>query len=143
MTPEPSTPAPLLISSFSDTSYSKELCLLSHVLTTALAGDKVSVYNAIEDFGKNLDSSGLWLKVAGGNKAEVLSAVVCREPLCGNILEIGTYCGYSAIRMAIVCPGVRIISLEVYPRHVLIKRPVCICMLDSYCRCVDRSTYSQ
>ena len=52
--------------------YSKELHLLAHVLATARAGHPASVCKAIEDFGEEV----LWLKVAGGSKAEVLSAVL-------------------------------------------------------------------
>merc|ERR1711904_555726 len=65
-----------------------------------------------------------YFKVAGGSKAEVLSAAVCRAPARGSILEIGTYCGYSAIRMAMACPGVRIITLEADPAHMVIARNV-------------------
>ena len=103
--------------------YSKELGLLSHVLATACAGDPASVCRAVENFGEEvLGSSDLWLKVAGGVKAEVLTAAVCMAPSQGSILEIGTYCGYSAIRMAMACPGARIVTLEVDPVHVVIAR---------------------
>jgi hypothetical protein len=30
----------------------------------------------------------------------------------GSILEIGTYCGYSALRMAMAAPNCRVVSLE-------------------------------
>jgi len=64
----------------------------------------------------------LWLKVAGGSKADVLVAAVCVAPLRGAILEIGTYCGYSATRMATACPGVRIVTFEVDPIHAIIAK---------------------
>ena len=96
---------------------------MEHVFDMARPGDPASVCKVIEDFGEDvLGSSGLWLKVAGGSKAEVLSAAVCRAPSRGSILEIGTYCGYSAIRMAMACPGVCIITLEVDPAHMVIAR---------------------
>ena len=60
--------------------------------------------------------------MAGGSKAEGLSAAVRRAPSHGSILEIGTYCGYSAIRMAMTYPGVRIMTLEVDPAHMVIAR---------------------
>jgi len=71
--------------------------------------------------GEVLGPSGQWLKVAGGTKASVLSAAVSQAP-AGSILEIGAYCGYSAIRMAMACPGTRIATLEVNPAHVVIAR---------------------
>lgn len=40
----------------------------------------------------------------------------------GSILEIGTYCGYSALRMAMALPGARVVSLEVDPAHMVIAR---------------------
>ncbi len=49
--------------------------------------------------------SGLFLKVASGGKAEVLSAAVHRAPVNGSILEIGAYCGYSATLIAILAGG--------------------------------------
>lgn len=107
------------------TPYSKELRLLAHVLETARFGDAEAVCEAMERFGEDvLSPSGQWLKIAGDVKADVLAHAVRRAPDRGSILEIGTYCGYSAIRMALACPGVRIVSLEVDPAHVVIARNV-------------------
>jgi len=105
------------------TPYSKELRLLAHVLETATPGDPLSVCEAIESFGKNvLNPGGQWLKVAGDAKAVVLTSAMRGKPKQGSILEIGCYCGYSAIRMAMALPGVRIVTLEVDPAHVVIAR---------------------
>lgn len=91
----------------------------------ARAGDPASVCKAIEDFGEEvLPLSESWLKMAGGSKSEVLSAAMCRAPSRGSILEIGTYCGYSAIQMSMVCPDVCIITLEADPAHMVIARNV-------------------
>lgn len=107
------------------TPYWKELRLLAHVLNTARRGDPGSVCAAIETFGEDvLNPSGLWLKVAGGGKADVLAAGVRRAPPKGSILEIGTYCGYSALRMATARPGTRIVTLEVDPAHMVIARNI-------------------
>jgi len=107
------------------TPYSKELRLLSHVLANARRGDAASVCRAIETFGEDvLGPSGQWLKVAGGNKADVLEAAVQKAPKGGSVLEIGTYCGYSAIRMAMARPNTRIVTLEVDPAHMVIARNV-------------------
>merc|ERR1712224_293424 len=76
-----------------------------------------------EYFGeKVLGPSGLFLKVAGGSKAEVVTAAVRRAPSQGSILEIGTYCGFSAMLIAIACPGVHIVTLEMDPAQVVIAR---------------------
>lgn len=105
------------------TPYSKELRLLTHVLETAIPGDAASVCNAIEHFGTAiLNPSGQWLKVAGDAKAVVLTSAMRGKPPRGCILEIGCYCGYSAIRMSMALPGVRIVTLEVDPAHVVIAR---------------------
>ena len=67
--------------------------------------------------------------MAGQLDAQLFTALAQPAgPLCdivpsrGSILEIGTYCGYSAIRMAMACPGVPIISLEADPGHVIMAR---------------------
>eukprot|EP00747_Dinoflagellata_sp_TGD_P114049 gnl/TRDRNA2_/TRDRNA2_171853_c5_seq1.p1 gnl/TRDRNA2_/TRDRNA2_171853_c5~~gnl/TRDRNA2_/TRDRNA2_171853_c5_seq1.p1 ORF type:complete len:162 (+),score=21.62 gnl/TRDRNA2_/TRDRNA2_171853_c5_seq1:418-903(+) len=61
--------------------YSKEWHLLAYAVTTAGTGDPASVCKTIESFGEEvLGSSTLWLKVAGGNKAAVLSSAVCTAP---------------------------------------------------------------
>eukprot|EP00747_Dinoflagellata_sp_TGD_P095470 gnl/TRDRNA2_/TRDRNA2_166478_c2_seq3.p1 gnl/TRDRNA2_/TRDRNA2_166478_c2~~gnl/TRDRNA2_/TRDRNA2_166478_c2_seq3.p1 ORF type:complete len:445 (-),score=59.94 gnl/TRDRNA2_/TRDRNA2_166478_c2_seq3:34-1368(-) len=105
--------------------YAKELNLLQHVLSVAKPGDPASVCKAIEDFGEEVVcKSGLWLKVAGGSKAEVLKAAARRAPSHGSILEIGTYCGYSAIRLATACPGTSVVTLEADPAHVIIARNI-------------------
>ena len=101
----------------------KELSLLMHVSATTLAGDPASVCRSVEDFGEQvLGRCGSFLKVAGGSKAEVLTAAMRRAPSRGSILEIGTYCGFSAIRMATACRGVLIVTLEIDPAIVVIAR---------------------
>lgn len=107
------------------TTHAKELRLLEHVLSSATAGDASSVCEAIERFGEEvLGTSTSWLKVAGGAKAKVLTEAVRGTPPGGEVLEIGAYCGYSAIRMAMVLPSTRIHTLEVDPVHVIIARNV-------------------
>ncbi|CAE8708402.1 unnamed protein product [Polarella glacialis] len=105
------------------TPYSKELRLLAHVFENARAGDPISVCDAIEHFGEEvLNPAGQWLKVAGRHKATILEHAMREAPRGGSILEIGAYCGYSAIRMALALPGARIVTLEVDPAHVVIAR---------------------
>lgn len=107
------------------TPYSKELRLLAYVLEKATPGDPRSVVDAVERFGKEvLNPGGQWLKVAGDAKAVVLTSAMRGKPKEGSILEIGCYCGFSAIQMAMAIPDVRIVTLEVDPAHVVIARNV-------------------
>ncbi|CAE8623136.1 unnamed protein product, partial [Polarella glacialis] len=109
-------PAPVSVG----TPYAKELGLLRHVLETAHAGDPASVVAAVESFGQG--ALNLWLKVAGGSKASALTAAVAGAPPGGRVLEIGTYCGFSSICMAMRLPGVKISTLELDPMHMVVAR---------------------
>jgi predicted O-methyltransferase YrrM len=81
----------------------------------------VSVCEAVEHFGEEvLGRRGLWLKIAGGNKADVLGVATRKAPSNGGVVEIEAYCGYSALRLAMARPGVHITTLEVDPVHVVI-----------------------
>lgn len=106
--------------------YSKEMRLLAYVLAHGKKGDPASICQAIEAYGEeSLANTGAWLKIAGDTKTDVLNAVVSvHAPKRGSILEVGCYCGYSSIRQAIACPGVRIITLEADPAHMIIARNV-------------------
>jgi len=105
--------------------YQKEQRLLQYVLDNASPGDPASVCAAIEKFGEGvLGPTGSWLKIAGDAKARVLESAILSAPRGGSILEIGTYCGFSSIRMSMALPGVKITSLEVDPVHVIIARNV-------------------
>ncbi|CAE7322574.1 COMT [Symbiodinium natans] len=105
--------------------YSKELRLLSHVLRTATAGSPQSVCESIEGFGSRmLGQSRSWLKLAGGSKAPVLTCASQAAPPHTAVLEIGTYCGYSSLRLALAVPGAKIATADVDPAHVLIARNV-------------------
>mmetsp|Transcript_84041 Transcript_84041/g.160542 ORF Transcript_84041/g.160542 Transcript_84041/m.160542 type:complete len:389 (+) Transcript_84041:758-1924(+) len=107
--------------------HEKELRLLAHVLSTATAGDAESVCKAVEVFGCDvLVPAGQWLKVAGGPKSEILMHAICAAPTNNDdeckILEVGTYCGYSAVQLARARPGSKIITLEADPARVIIAR---------------------
>ncbi|CAJ1428059.1 unnamed protein product [Effrenium voratum] len=97
--------------------------LLAHVFEQAAPGDAAGCCDAIERFGEDvLNPAGQWLKVAGRHKTTVLTKAMQACPSSGSILEIGTYCGYSALRMALAVPGKRVVSLEVDPAHMVIAR---------------------
>ncbi|CAK9117750.1 unnamed protein product [Durusdinium trenchii] len=102
--------------------YAKEIRLMEHILETAVQGDPASVCDAFESFGLNMSgTSKAWLKLAAGEKAQVLVAAACCAP-AGLMLEIGTYCGHSAIRLAAARPDSRVVTLEVDPVHAIIAR---------------------
>eukprot|EP00931_Biecheleriopsis_adriatica_P124187 TRINITY_DN9929_c1_g1_i1.p1 TRINITY_DN9929_c1_g1~~TRINITY_DN9929_c1_g1_i1.p1 ORF type:complete len:830 (+),score=177.74 TRINITY_DN9929_c1_g1_i1:144-2492(+) len=105
--------------------YAKELRLLKHVLETAKSGDQASVCAAIESFGSSvLSTSRSWLKVVGDRKANILTAAACGAPPLTRVLEIGCYCGYSALRLAAALPATQVITMDVDPAHVLITRNI-------------------
>uniref|UniRef100_A0A7S4RAM3 catechol O-methyltransferase n=1 Tax=Alexandrium monilatum TaxID=311494 RepID=A0A7S4RAM3_9DINO len=109
--------------------YSKELRLLAHVLRTAVPGDVDSVCAAVETFGEEkLPGTSHWLKIAGGTKAGLLVTCARRAPRDGFVLEVGTYCGYSAARLAAARASGRpprgplVVTLEVDAAHAIVAR---------------------
>lgn len=76
---------------------SKAASLLPFVLARAPSGDAMAVCMAIEDFSTEvLRPSRQWLKIAGGPKADTITAAFGTAPENGTLLEIGTYFGYSS-----------------------------------------------
>ncbi|CAE8646694.1 unnamed protein product [Polarella glacialis] len=119
--------------------YQRELALLRHVLAKAKPGNAASAAAAVDDFGRELGEAGGWAKFAGGSKAAVLLAAMQGGPpadhastsetatgthtgISAGVLEIGTYCGNSALRLAAALPGVRVTTLELDPVLVAIAR---------------------
>lgn len=108
--------------------HEKELRLLAHVLKYAQAGDAASVCREIERFGREvLAPTGQWLKIAGAEKADILVEALRTAPTTGmpgtcRVLEVGTYCGYSAMRMASSRPSCSVVSIEADPACVAIAR---------------------
>jgi len=118
--------------------HEKELRLLEHVLSTAQAGNVPSICEAVETFGhKILEPSGQWLKIAGDEKAEVLVRTVSEAPTgkdgIKRVLEVGTYCGYSSLRIATGASSMRadlaipkchtqVLTLDSDPARVIIAR---------------------
>jgi len=98
----------------------KEMQLLYRVL--AAPRDAESACAAIERFAEQLIAGGQWLKVAAGGKATVLENCARIAPE-GDVLEVGTYVGYSALRIASAVPA-KVLSLEVSAAHAVIAREV-------------------
>lgn len=110
--------------------YAKEQRLLRHVLAIAPADDAEASCEAVEVFGCDLlPETKHWLKIAGGPKNAVLTEALERAPE-GTVLEVGTYCGYSAARFAIgrIARGHRcelepcVVSVELDLAHAAIAR---------------------
>ncbi|MEV0296854.1 O-methyltransferase [Nocardia sp. NPDC050710] len=98
----------------------REQALLEHVLATVTAGDTDGVITAIDDFARR---RSLLMNV-GDEKGALLDAAVRRaEPAV--LLELGTYCGYSAIRIGRAMPErARLVSIETSPANAEIARAI-------------------
>ena len=98
----------------------REDAVANAVLTKARKGDLADAIRVIDDFGYN---ESLLMNV-GDEKGEILDAAVRRaEPR--RILELGTYCGYSALRIARAMPaGARLHSIEFLAANADIARRI-------------------
>jgi catechol O-methyltransferase len=98
----------------------REEALARHVLETAPAGDLAAAVQAVDDFCYRQS----FMINVGDEKGEILDDAVTRaQPRL--LLELGTYCGYSALRTARVMPeGARLVSLEFNPANARIARRV-------------------
>eukprot|EP01018_Ginkgo_biloba_P022012 Gb_28255 [translate_table: standard] len=86
----------------------RERALLDYVLHNAEKSNPESVLNAIDNYTKHT-----WLMNIGHEKGSILDAAAQKfDPRVA--LELGTYCGYSAIRIAskMTKPESKLISLE-------------------------------
>jgi catechol O-methyltransferase len=98
----------------------REEALAEYVVANARQGDPEDVVRVIDDFSVN---RSMMINV-GDEKGEILDRAV-RRASPRLILELGTYCGYSALRMARVVPaGARIYSLEFLPANAEIARRI-------------------
>lgn len=77
----------------------REEALADHVTAHARAGDIDDAIRVIDDFCYHRSV----LMNVGDEKGELLDQAV-REAQPGRLLELGTYCGYSALRIARVMP---------------------------------------
>jgi catechol O-methyltransferase len=89
----------------------REAALADHVLSNAAPGDVDDAIRAIDDF---CYSRSLMINV-GDEKGEILDAAIQRvEPR--RVLELGTYCGYSALRTVRAMPDeAHVYSIEFSP----------------------------
>ncbi|KAE8634782.1 hypothetical protein XENTR_v10002436 [Xenopus tropicalis] len=96
----------------------KEQRMLDFVVENAVRGDPQSVVDTIDNFCRNKE----WAMNVGDEKGLILDEVVKEtDPLM--VVELGTYCGYSAVRIArLLKPGARILTMEMNPVHASVAR---------------------
>ena len=98
----------------------REEALAAHVLAHARPGDLDEAIRVIDDF---CVTRSVMMNV-GDEKGEILDHAVQRVSP-GLLLELGTYCGYSGLRMARVMPeGARFCSIEFSPANADIARRI-------------------
>jgi catechol O-methyltransferase len=98
----------------------REEALAEYVLANAEPGDPEDVIRVIDEFCLN---RSVMINV-GDEKGEILDRAV-RRASPRLLLELGTYCGYSALRMSRVMPaGARLCSIEFSPDNAAIARRI-------------------
>jgi len=98
----------------------REDALADHVVEHARSGDADDVIRTIDEFAR----SRIFLMNVGDRKGALLDAAV-RRASPGLVLELGAYCGYSALRMAhVLPPGGRVVSVEASPDNAAVARRV-------------------
>jgi len=98
----------------------REEALAEYVVANARQGDAEDVVRVIDEFCMR---RSVMINV-GDEKGEILDRAV-RRASPRLLLELGTYCGYSALRMAQVMPaGARVCSIEFSPENAAIARRI-------------------
>jgi catechol O-methyltransferase len=98
----------------------RELALARHVEAEARLRDPDDVIRVIDDFAYHRS----FLINIGDEKGMILDAAIRRiKPR--QLLELGTYCGYSALRAARMMPeGARLVSIEFNAENAAIARRI-------------------
>ncbi|XP_064128636.1 catechol O-methyltransferase isoform X1 [Loxodonta africana] len=97
---------------------SKEQRILRYVQQHAQPGDPQSVLDTIDTYCSQKE----WAMNVGDKKGLIVDEVVQeRRPMV--LLELGAYCGYSAVRMArLLQPGARLLTIELNPVYASITQ---------------------
>ena len=90
--------------------------LATYVLERARSGDVADVIRVIDEYCYQKS----FLINVGDEKGAILDEAI-RRARARRVLEIGAYCGYSALRMAAAAPEARIISIEFNPANAEIS----------------------
>lgn len=85
----------------------REAKLADYVEANAMPGDAADAIRVIDEFAYNES----FLINVGDEKGKILDDAVRRADAM-RILELGTYCGYSSLRMAVTAPDAHIYSIE-------------------------------
>jgi catechol O-methyltransferase len=98
----------------------REAALAGHVLAHARPGDVDDAIRVVDNFCRDYS----YLINVGDEKGAILDEAV-RRVRPRRLLELGTYCGYSALRMARVMPSdARLYSIEFNPANAEIARRI-------------------
>lgn len=92
----------------------KELRLLEH-LSKLSDPDAVQILASIEDFSKE----NRWLKVAGGEKGQILESIISPGD---RVLEVGSYIGFTALRLA--QHGCEVVTIEADPLNAAVAQEI-------------------
>nr|XP_054097845.1 catechol O-methyltransferase isoform X3 [Callithrix jacchus] len=96
----------------------KEQRILHHVLQHAERGNAQSVLEAIDTYCEQKE----WAMNVGDKKGKIVDAVI-QEYQPSVLLELGAYCGYSAVRMArLLSPSARLLTIELSPAYAAITQ---------------------
>nr|AME15628.1 catechol-O-methyltransferase [Heteropneustes fossilis] len=94
--------------------------ILKAVQKNATKGNPESVITAIDYFCSHSE----WAMNVGDEKGSILDSVVT-EVNPGAVLELGTYCGYSTVRIArLLSPGTKLITVEFNPTYAAVARQI-------------------
>lgn len=97
-----------------------EEALAAYVVTHARQGDVADVIRVIDDFCYH----HRFMINVGDEKGKILDETI-RRVRPRRLLELGTYCGYSALRMVSVMPNdARLYSIELSPVNAQIARRI-------------------
>eukprot|EP00735_Rhodelphis_limneticus_P015325 TRINITY_DN954_c0_g1::TRINITY_DN954_c0_g1_i1::g.15922::m.15922 TRINITY_DN954_c0_g1::TRINITY_DN954_c0_g1_i1::g.15922 ORF type:complete len:264 (-),score=66.91,sp/O88587/COMT_MOUSE/48.42/1e-72,Methyltransf_3/PF01596.12/1.8e-23,Methyltransf_24/PF13578.1/2.1e-12,Methyltransf_18/PF12847.2/0.00033,Methyltransf_26/PF13659.1/0.0078,Methyltransf_15/PF09445.5/0.087,Methyltransf_31/PF13847.1/0.09 TRINITY_DN954_c0_g1_i1:47-838(-) len=94
--------------------------VLRYVFENAKEGDPESVMSAIDHFGSTQD----WMMNVGDVKGQIVDSAL-RNATPAISLELGTYCGYSAVRNGRLLPaGSKYYSIDIDPFHAAIATKI-------------------
>ncbi|XP_044131508.1 catechol O-methyltransferase-like isoform X2 [Bufo gargarizans] len=98
--------------------HTKEQRVLQYVLENATRGDPQSVIDNIDQYCHKKE----WAMNVGDQKGLILDNIV-KETNPNVCLELGTYCGYSAVRIArLLKPGTRFFTVEFNPAFAAVAK---------------------
>ncbi|XP_029466920.1 catechol O-methyltransferase A-like [Rhinatrema bivittatum] len=102
--------------------------ILAYVKKHAVCGDALSVVNAIDEYCSKVE----WAMHVGSDKGKILDRVVS-DTKPNKVLELGTYCGYSAVRIGrLLQPGALLVTMEMNPAYAKVaKQIIAMAGLDS------------